>query len=33
MIAWNVTELKVLPGHRLEVSFADGLQSRRYVTG
>jgi len=25
MIAWNVTSLKVLPGHRLEVSFADGL--------
>lgn len=26
MIAWNVTTLKVLPGHRLEVSFADGLK-------
>ncbi len=24
MIAWNVTELKVLSGHRLEVGFADG---------
>jgi hypothetical protein len=26
MIFWNVTELKVLPGHRLEVGFADGLR-------
>jgi hypothetical protein len=26
MIAWNVTALKVLPGHRLEVGFADGLR-------
>lgn len=26
MIAWNVTTLKVLPGHKLEVSFADGLR-------
>lgn len=26
MIAWSVTTLKVLPGHRLEVSFADGLK-------
>jgi len=26
MIAWNVTTLNVLPGHRLEVSFADGLK-------
>jgi len=25
MIAWSVTALKVLPNHRLEVSFADGL--------
>ncbi|MGN6318708.1 DUF2442 domain-containing protein [Trinickia sp.] len=26
MIAWSVTTLKVLSGHRLEVSFADGLK-------
>ncbi|CAB3789431.1 DUF2442 domain-containing protein [Pararobbsia alpina] len=26
MIAWNVTALTVLPGHRLEVGFADGLR-------
>lgn len=26
MIAWDVTELKVLPGHRLKVAFADGLR-------
>jgi hypothetical protein len=26
MIAWDVTELKVLPSHRLEVAFADGLR-------
>jgi hypothetical protein len=26
MIFWNVTELKVLPGRRLEVGFADGLR-------
>lgn len=26
MIAWSVTTLTVLPGHRLEVSFADGLK-------
>jgi hypothetical protein len=26
MIAWNVTALKVLPGHRLEVAFAGGLR-------
>jgi hypothetical protein len=26
MIAWSVTALKVLPGHRLEVEFADGLE-------
>ncbi|TAM54075.1 MAG: DUF2442 domain-containing protein [Paraburkholderia sp.] len=26
MIAWSVTTLKVLPGHRLEVSFADGVR-------
>jgi hypothetical protein len=25
MIAWYVTKLHVLPGHRLEVRFADGL--------
>jgi len=25
MIPWKVTQLKVLAGHRLEVSFADGL--------
>ena len=25
MIPWQVTKLKVLPGHRLEVAFADGL--------
>lgn len=25
MIAWSVTSLKVLPSHRLEVGFADGL--------
>lgn len=25
MIPWRVTRLKVLPGHRLEVAFADGL--------
>lgn len=25
MIDWNVTALKVLPGYRLEVEFADGL--------
>ena len=25
MTAWRVTELKVLPGHRLELRFADGL--------
>ena len=24
MIAWKVTKLKVLPGYRLEVAFADG---------
>ena len=24
MIAWKVTKLKVLPGYRLEVTFADG---------
>jgi hypothetical protein len=26
VITWNVTELKVLPGRRLEVGFADGLR-------
>lgn len=26
MIAWSVTTLRVLPGYRLEVSFADGLK-------
>lgn len=26
MIEWNVTALKALPGHRLEVAFADGLK-------
>lgn len=26
MIAWSVTTLRVLPDHRLEVSFADGLE-------
>jgi len=25
MIAWKVTKLKPLPGHRLQVTFADGL--------
>jgi len=25
MIPWKVTKLKVLPGHRLKVAFADGL--------
>jgi len=25
MIPWKVTKLKVLPGHRLQVTFADGL--------
>lgn len=25
MIPWQVTQLKVLSGHRLEVGFADGL--------
>lgn len=25
-IAWKVTELKILPGHRLDVAFADGLR-------
>lgn len=25
MIAWKITSLKVLPGHRLELAFADGL--------
>lgn len=25
MVSWTVTKLKVLPGHRLEVVFADGL--------
>ena len=25
MIPWKLTKLKVLPGHRLEVVFADGL--------
>jgi hypothetical protein len=24
MIPWNITFLQVLPGHRLEVGFADG---------
>ncbi len=24
MVSWRVTKLKVLPGHRLEVAFADG---------
>ena len=24
MVAWKVTNLRVLPGHRLEVAFADG---------
>lgn len=24
MVTWRVTKLKVLPGHRLEVAFADG---------
>lgn len=26
MIAWSVTTLRVLPGYRLAVSFADGLK-------
>lgn len=26
MIAWRVVKLRVLPGHRLEVEFADGLR-------
>ncbi len=25
MIPWKVTKLKVLPGHRLQATFADGL--------
>ncbi|CAG9173326.1 DUF2442 domain-containing protein [Cupriavidus respiraculi] len=25
MIPWHVAKLKVLPGHRLQVTFADGL--------
>ena len=25
MIPWNVTKIKVLPGYRLEIAFADGL--------
>jgi len=25
MVAWDVTSLNVLPGYRLDVSFADGL--------
>ncbi len=25
MIPWKMTKLKVLPGHRLQVTFADGL--------
>jgi uncharacterized protein DUF2442 len=25
MIPWKVTKLKVLPGHKLQVTFADGL--------
>ena len=25
MVPWKVNKLKVLPGHRLEVAFADGL--------
>lgn len=26
MIAWEIVSLKVLPGHRLELAFADGLR-------
>jgi Protein of unknown function (DUF2442) len=26
MIAWHVASLRVLPGHRLDVEFADGLR-------
>jgi Protein of unknown function (DUF2442) len=26
MVAWHVTRLRVLPGHRLDVEFADGLR-------
>ena len=25
MVSWKVTKLKILPGHRIEVVFADGL--------
>jgi hypothetical protein len=26
MVAWHVVSLRVLPGHRLDVEFADGLR-------